>query len=101
MTKPFKLSRELLAELGDLAEPLRQLATELATTASDLTDEQEINREIFDGRSERWQESDAALAPDEWISNIEELAGRLEGLADELAAAAAAIDELPAKPEAA
>lgn len=66
MAGQFKLSRDLTKRIG--------------TLASDIRDAVDGFRELYDERSERWQEGDAATAADTWIESLENLADELENI---------------------
>lgn len=66
MAKQFKVSADLNKRIETLASDLRDAAEEF--------------RNLYDERSERWQEGDAAMAADTWIESIENLADELENM---------------------
>lgn len=68
MASQFKLSKELVKRIEALASDLE------ATT-------QEF-RDLYDERSERWQESDAAVEADAWIAGLENLADELGNITE-------------------
>ena len=65
-------SYERLAELQGYAEELAQLLGDVADSA----------REFSDDRSERWRDSEAGYAYDEWLAVIESAADEARQCAD-------------------
>lgn len=67
----MKLSKELKQQLNELDAKISEVVT-------DLNAEVEVLRRNFEGRSEKWQESEAGSAAEEQIDAVEALAEGLE-----------------------
>lgn len=66
MADEFRLS-------DDLAERITQLASDLASEAQEL-------RDIWDEKSERWQDGEKGSEVDTWIDELVDLAESLDDL---------------------
>ncbi len=72
MNKITQTNYERLAELQGYAEELAQLLGDIADSA----------REFHDDRSERWRDSEAGYAYDEWLATIETASDEARQCAD-------------------
>lgn len=57
-----------------------EIRAEVAALASNLSAFTNESREVFEGRTERWQEGADGMAADAWIEELGNLADALENL---------------------